>query len=325
MKQRLQVAVLIVFLLALIGTIYAVRTLPAEELTPGAYERLRTEVVARTLDTDPRATLDWLMRKAERDERVLRSCHALVHEIGHTAYEKYGDVAEALTYRDEVCGSGYIHGIIESYIEEVGYTDGVLEALCEKSTDATDRANCFHGAGHGLMYYTGNSLPESLAACDSLKNTSDQLRCAEGVFMENFGSDAIFHPSEYVDTVDTNAICRAQMGSIHKGACYFYAPLYYLNLHSRAYDEAFALCENVEPGYQRTCVKGTASRVTKENIFRISYAEAICARQGDMRFSCAEGIGSYHFTHYSDKEKTRALCASLRPEFRDSCEKTLSP
>lgn len=325
MKNRIRIALLILALLALIGTLYAVRSFPSEELTPEAYERLRQEVVARTRDTDPRTTLDWLTRKASRDERVLRSCHALVHEIGHTAYEKYGDVARALTYRDEICGSGYIHGVIESYIDEVGYEDGVLEALCEKSIDPADRANCFHGAGHGLMYYTGNSLPESLAACDSLSRAADRLRCAEGVFMENFGSDAIYHPSEYVDAADQHAICRAQRGPGHKGPCYFYAPLYYLNQHSRAYDDAFSLCADAEAEYQSTCVKGTASRVTKENIFRISYAENLCAKQGEFRRACAEGIGSYHYTHYSSPEKTRLMCESLRTEFREPCMRTLSP
>ena len=61
-------------------------------------------------DEDPRVALDRLREEIETNYALLRSCHPLVHDIGHAAYEKYGDVGEALKYRDEVCNSAVCTG-----------------------------------------------------------------------------------------------------------------------------------------------------------------------------------------------------------------------
>ena len=85
------------------------------ELTNEEYEEVRSEFFALLNDVNPKSALIYLRERIKTDNALLRSCHALVHEIGHESYEKYGDFAKAMAYQDEICNSGYLHGVIESH------------------------------------------------------------------------------------------------------------------------------------------------------------------------------------------------------------------
>jgi hypothetical protein len=52
----------------------------------------------------------------EKDKRIHKECHGFVHAIGNYSIKKYGDLAVALGYQDDLCGSGDIHGTIEEYL-----------------------------------------------------------------------------------------------------------------------------------------------------------------------------------------------------------------
>ncbi|MDP9478057.1 MAG: cupredoxin domain-containing protein, partial [Actinomycetota bacterium] len=90
----------------------------AEEPRDARYEKRKGELIALMREKNPRVALDRLRQEIETDDELSRSCHSLVHEIGREAYEEYGDVGEAMKYRDEVCNSGYLHGIIETKFSE---------------------------------------------------------------------------------------------------------------------------------------------------------------------------------------------------------------
>lgn len=323
LKRRLWTVALIVSVTTGVAVVLVLHLTPAGALSTADYNQLESHFSELVRTQDPGVALQELDEQSKLHESVLRSCHQLVHAIGHEAYEKYGDVAVALSFRNEVCGAGYVHGVIETYIETVGYSKTRLADMCNSYTIGPDRANCYHGAGHGLMYYSGNDVPVSLAACDSLPQVNDRLRCSEGVFMENFESDEIFHPSEFVDGENSFGICRAQSKSYQKGTCYFYAPHYYLRTHPSQYQTMFEKCITAEPAFVSTCIKGTASRVAKENTKRISYLDWMCSKQKNNEMSCAEGLGSYHYTQYGDAEKTRDFCSALRPAYHSACTKTL--
>jgi len=296
----------------------ALRYSPVHGLTEEKYKQMEAHLLAVTREGGPNAALSELETLLEGSEEVLQSCHRLVHAIGHEAYETYG-ITRALEHSDEACGAGYTHGVIEAYIEEVGYTKTRLAELCEQYPVGKNRDNCFHGVGHGLMYYHGNNLPEALATCNELGTHRDRLRCTEGTFMENFESDEVFHPSDFVNKEDIFDACRTQKLAYQKGACYFYAPLYFLNSHPRQYETMFKLCGSAEPDFLPTCIKGAASRVTKDTIRRIHYVEWLCSKQTGQEKACASGIGSYHFTQFGDEAKTRSMCDSLRPDYQSAC------
>jgi hypothetical protein len=322
LKRKLSLIFFILLVIALAVAFFIYQNSPVEPLSPEAYKELEARLIALVESEDPRAALHALQAEIDRSESVLRSCHGLVHEIGHEAYEKYGDVAKAFSYRDEICGAGYIHGVIESYMDEKGFEESELSSICT-SYVGEDRDNCFHGVGHGLMFYTRNDVPASITSCHALADIKARMRCAEGVFMENFESDDVFHLSEYVDDHDLFSICRSQKEIYQKGACYFYAPLYYLNQHERDYADMFALCREAEAPYISTCIKGTASRVTKENIERPSLIFSYCMKQRGYEGACVEGIGSYFYTHYGDKTKVKELCSQVAKDYISACTSTL--
>lgn len=313
---------LILLAVALSVAFYLYRNSPVEPLSPEAYKELEARLVALVEEEDPRVALNTLQAEIDRSESVLRSCHGLVHEIGHEAYEKYGDIAKAFSYRDEICGAGYIHGVIESYMDEKGFEESELSTICS-SYEGEDRDNCFHGVGHGLMFYTRNDVPTSVSSCHALTDTKARIRCAEGVFMENFESDDVFHLSEYADTENLFGICREQKEIYQKGACYFYAPIFYLNEHERKYPDMFALCREAETPYITTCISGTASRVTKENIQRPSLVFSYCMKQKGYEGACVEGMGSYYYTHFGDPKKVEELCTQVAKDYISACTRTL--
>jgi hypothetical protein len=78
----------------------------SEEKRDPRYEKKKDELVALMKRENPRMALDRLRMEIEKDDALSRSCHSLVHEIGREAYREYGDVGEAMKYRDEVCNSG---------------------------------------------------------------------------------------------------------------------------------------------------------------------------------------------------------------------------
>ena len=147
----------------------------------------------------------------ETDEALLRSCHPLVHDIGHAAYEKYGDVAEAMKYQNEVCNSGYLHGIIERRFEESDDILADVNSMCDPYRRGSYLGwQCYHGLGHGVMFYTSNDLPRSLEMCDALERDFDRSNCANGVFMENFSADQKLHVSDYLKESDPFYPCAEQ-------------------------------------------------------------------------------------------------------------------
>lgn len=311
---------LLLILAAVAAILIQGRHITVSSMSENEYAYLRDRFVATVDQEDPRAALNQLRSQSANDQRVLKSCHALVHEIGHAAYEKFDDVAMALAYQDEICGAGYTHGVIESYIAKVGYSVERLKSLCENYT-GKDRANCYHGVGHGLMDYSGNNIPASLQACDQMPLPEDRIRCDEGLYMEYFDGDKNVHPTKQDE--ELFAACKEDNKPYQKGACYFYAPLKYLNEHPGAYDDMFATCRDAEEGYVATCIKGAASRITKENIKNISFVSWMCTKQAKHQRACAEGIGSYYYTHYGDPEKVRGMCEALPKDYPAACMRSI--
>lgn len=321
-KDKLHIKVIIGIVIlsgACVMILYAWRQ-PIKILSPEQYGMVRDRLVEMVTTQDPRKALDELTRLTQSDEAVLRSCHGLVHEIGDAAFERYHDVGQALTYRDEICGSGYLHGVIETYLASSTDIQAALRVVCSGYADRLERASCYHGVGHGLMFYSNNFVPGSLMQCDAYPESESRVRCAEGVFMENFNTDQKYHPSDYLDTTDPLSLCRSQSQKYQRAVCTFYAPLFYLSIHVGKYDQAFSWCKDSAGDFVDSCIKGTASRITKENINRIPYVEGLCAKL-EIRYQtqCASGIGSYHLTHYADSTKTESMCLTLRKDFQYPC------
>jgi hypothetical protein len=278
-----------------------------------SYDRV-SQGIAQTISKEGvQATFAYVRRELDADPSLADTCHGLSHEIGKSAFEKEG-LEKALLYEDDLCGSGYVHGVIETYLEDVPDVDAVLPTICPP-----DAAKCFHGIGHGLMDRSRNDLPGSLATCEKFSKNFQRIQCAEGVFMENYESDQENHHSEYLKTEDPYFPCHGQT-KIHEGVCAFYAPRYYLKLHPRAYSEAIAWCNEVPEGPRDACFKGIGDTVMKQNINDPKYAESVCMTVGeDKRHYCIRGLASYYIVHHASSKKGKEMCTLLQSENQAEC------
>ncbi len=271
---------------------------------------------------DPRAALAELQRRMDTDPYVFKNCHEMAHEIGHEAYKKYGDFMTALKYQDVTCGDGYLHGVIEERFMHVKDIYAELKQVCGKYGTKADR--CYHGVGHGLMYYTNNDLPKALKICEMYAGRA-RKRCYEGAFMENFISDPDAHPSKYLDSANPMFPCP-QEATVYKPFCYFYAPYYFLRLHTDDYTAAISWCDTAELGYVDACTRGVGSLAMKYNIQNPKQVETICDTATDKKAeqSCISGMASYYLTFWGTIKKLQEMCKSLESDDQPDCKAPIS-
>ena len=270
---------------------------------------------------DPGVALATLEDAMSVNPPLADDCHSLVHEIGHAAYEKYGDFSNALSYHNEVCISGYMHGVIESAFSE---TDNVFESMklfCGAYPSGKFLSwQCYHGIGHALMYYTNNDILQSLDFCDVYTEPFMQATCSNGVFMENFASDTELHPSAFLNPDDPALLCR-NVDEAKKGDCYLYAVKYYLKNNNENYESAFKWCTTVEEPFIQNCVSGIGGEAIKTNISNHTYAETLCnsAPTNEYRRFCIDGMLGLYLSHTGSLTEGKGFCKNLSPLNQDAC------
>lgn len=284
-------------------------------------EQYRTYFLDIVDRKDPYKALQELARRMKTDRVVFKECHALAHEIGHRAYKKYQDFNKALEYQDSVCSDGYLHGVIEYRFARATDLLKEMGTVCGKYAD--DTARCYHGVGHGLMFATSNDLPRALKMCDTYDSASPRTRCYEGVFMENFLSNDALHPSRYRDEKDPFSPCPV-LASDYKTVCYFYAPIYFLELHEDDYAAALDWCDTAETGFKSACAKGVGSLAMKYHADDPNFVQQVCsnAKKGQSEF-CIDGMVSYFLTFHDRIKDANDLCGSMEKQYVPMCEKAV--
>ena len=295
----------------------------ATPVVSGVDEALRQELLLLAADQNPRVALRRLEALIRQDRTVLRHCHAIAHEIGRAAYDRYGTFGEAMRYQSEVCNSGYMHGIIEQQFSRPAALVSVMRSLCEDYPQGKYmRWECHHGLGHGVMFYSANNLPRALKLCESLEDGA--ITCINGAFMENFNTDQKVHPSRYLRAEDPFYPC-AEQEARYKSECYIYAPTYYLSLHPDEYAAALTWCETAEPGHQATCAVGVGSQAIKENMSDPPFVEAMCeSGRADLAGSCIHGIAGLAINHFGALAPARDVCQQLKAPNRERCLGTVN-
>ncbi|HEV7423700.1 MAG TPA: hypothetical protein VGO21_00765 [Candidatus Paceibacterota bacterium] len=266
---------------------------------------------------DPNAALHELQRRMDTDPYVFKNCHAMAHEIGHAGYKKYNDFAVAMSYQDATCSDGYLHGVIEERFAGVTDIYGEMKKVCLNYTALAGR--CYHGVGHGIMFYTANDLPKALTICGTYAESMPRGRCYEGVFMENFISGTKAHPSSYLDPKNPMYPCPSEPG-VYKSYCYFYTPYYFLRLNNNDYTAAIKWCASAEPGYQNICVRGVGSIAMKFSIKDPKSVEKICNTAiGSIKAACIDGMVSYYLTFTGNFNKVKKMCTTLELQNQTAC------
>lgn len=276
------------------------------------------ETIAKT--ESPRAALDELNLIASSNGEIAGLCHGLAHEIGHAAFERFGFTG-ALAVQDDVCGSGYLHGIIE---EELSHHAKDFRKHFKTLCNEND-PRCFHGLGHGLMFVTENDLPEALKLCRTLSLPFQRIQCDEGVFMENFEADSLAHPSLYLYPADPYRTCRSQR-TAERDICTFYFPRYFLQKYQNGFATLTSFCLTLPELFQKACTKGTGSAAMKAMILEPEKALEICNAMPDTaQRNCIAGLLSYRIVHYASIAETRSFCAEyLMPDWKTVCLRSLA-
>ena len=292
----------------------------SEEPVGERYGEVKDELIALVRDENPKVALDRLWAETETDAALLDSCHPLVHEIGRAAYEKYGDFGEAMKYQDEGCEAGYFHGVIETRLSKSDDVFADMETMCDPYPWGSFVSwQCYHGLGHGVMYFTANDLPRSLEMCDVFREASTQFACTNGVFMENFSADQKLHLSAYLKEDDPFYPCMEQ-AKRHKQNCYRYAPYYWLNVNDNDYVGALEWCEGAEAGFGATCAKGVGAQTMRRHISDPKFVESTCAKgKAGQTAPCIEGMVSMYISHHSSLGPARTLCEQLEAPNRPAC------
>lgn len=290
------------------------------------YIKAKSEYQEILLKKSPREALLKLREDIQKDKKLSSSCHSLVHELGHAAFLKYKDIGKALSFQDEICNSGYIHGVIESYFNSSKDIFETIQTVCKDyPPDKFITWQCHHGIGHGLMYYTDNNLPKSLELCNTLGGENASA-CINGVFMENFNVDQKIHTSKFLKEEDFLYPCNSSLvEKKNKSDCYVYAPSYYLSLHPTRYENALVSCQNAEESHRNVCFLGVGMQAMKENIENPLFVQDLClkAPKGQVN-SCMGGAIGLYINHFGGVSEAKELCKTLDKPFQEFCHNIVS-
>lgn len=278
---------------------------------PGAYDQTREAVLAVLAASGPADALAELDRLIQVDPSVSGICHAVAHDLGHASLAMVGgDASLALNDRDDVCGGGYTHGVIEIALGASTNVKRDLLTICAPAQDGS----CFHGVGHGLMFATDMNPRKALKLCDLAPSWTLAHRCAEGVYMQLFSGDiAAAHAAgaDLPTLVEARAECSTTR-TTYAANCWFYAPNVWLAQNPDDFLGAMDWCRGAdgEVGLA-TCIRGTGSRAVKYHPDDLSIAESVCATAGANRRDCVGGMASYWSVHWKGEVPRSDLCERL--------------
>jgi hypothetical protein len=265
-----------------------------------------------------RETLIQLQNEMKSNKKLENSCHPIVHTIGQKAYSELQSVPDALYYQDTVCNSGYTHGVLESYFASLDDITSDVGRVCDSSKTDFHMWQCFHGIGHGFMFFTNNDLPTSLAYCGDF-STKKADACANGVLMENFGGDGTIHASQYADMNGPNSPCL-EIDTTFVIDCYVYAPTFYLLNNTDNYVGAIEWCDSAPIDYVDSCARGVGGQLMKDFITEIETVNSICKSLTQARArNCYEGASSFAIFYYGDNQLAKETCGKFE-DYLGLCE-----
>lgn len=250
-------------------------------------------------------------------------CHPLLHELGHAAYVYYGGYTKAIVYQNELCDSGYTHGVLESYLSSGPDITQALQNACNSTMSVFNQWQCYHGLGHGVMLVSMENIARSTALCGTLPTPFSQDACVNGVFMQHFvvtdheGSVPKTNPTSLKD-------CAAQP-SMYKPVCYNYAPSAYLTVFSGQYASAFKWCHTAEAAYVPTCIGGIGSQAMKEHITHAGAVQQICDMAGtSYAGDCINGAAGMDVYFHGSAAPATALCQNQFKAYQTICTSAIS-
>jgi hypothetical protein len=278
------------------------------------YEQTRDDLVAELRRDGGAAALAHLGRLEFENPRISGLCHAIAHDLGQAAIAAAGgNVSKVLNDRDDVCGGGFTHGVVEVVLGSSTHPEKDLLSICAPKQDGS----CFHGVGHGAMFATGMNVRASLKLCDLVPTQLLAARCGEGVFMQRFTPNAAgAHMSTSAAAGKPMALDQVQgmcdaTRAPYSASCWFYSPTLWLTAHPEDFIGALRWCEESDAELGRTlCTKGLGSRTIKYHPDDPTVGARVCAQAVNVD-SCLQGMGGYWSVHWRGEQTASDVCDKL--------------
>lgn len=277
------------------------------------YTESRDELLALQQEKGSAEALEELDARSRANAELGGVCHAIAHDLGHAALQLAGGKpGKALTVRNDVCGGGFTHGVIEDALSTSKSPARDLLRICAPKQDGS----CFHGVGHGVMFATGLDVAKSIDLCELAPSPTLSVRCGEGVFMQLFSADvAGGHAAgkgANAETVDTARGTCSRIRMPYAGACWFYTPTLWLAEHPDDFTGAMGWCANAPSNFGRElCAKGVGSRTIKYHPDDPTIGARVCAVAGELMDDCLAGMGSYWSVHHKGMRPANDVCSRL--------------
>ncbi|MBI2610368.1 hypothetical protein HYW60_00315 [Candidatus Kaiserbacteria bacterium] len=276
------------------------------------------------------AAFNDLKARYPKNSYIVAQCHPLTHVIGRESALKFENVSDAYAEGDSFCWSGYYHGVLETFLSEVGRENLVAEInnICAgiegKKRYSFDYYNCVHGLGHGLMAITETELFQSLDYCDLLRGDWEQRSCASGVFMENVIVDNLNHFTKYLKPEEPLYPCTASPEK-HKETCYLMQTSYILKMNNGDFADTFAWCRKVEGAYRATCFQSLGRDASGRTSSDVAASKRLCLLGADHfeRSNCVVGAVKDFISYFHSDREAEQFCAALEePELIEICRST---
>ena len=271
------------------------------------------------------AAFDVLAAAYDADTSFASTCHAVTHDLGKAAYEKFHRTGKFdLTNKVAYCGFGFYHGFIDALLVETkDYAEA--RAFCRAAGEefpypiGVAERNCYHGIGHGIT--DGNDprlwgsaveiAAPGLVLCDQVA-TSTLLRghCYSGVFN---GLAAVMTERKFKLDVggDPYALCETHTyTSLMKERCYTQFNAHVYSFANSNFTKALAVGMSVaNPEYRLVAIHSVARfavhdidlHTSDEAARRIS--SACNSLAAPYRFECIAGIIQGVFTYGTPNEE----------------------
>ena len=274
--------------------------------------------VALVKEKGIKAAFADLKDRYQKNSYVVAQCHPITHVIGREAALKFDTPGEAYVQGDGFCWSGYYHGVLETFLEEIGRQnlpqeiDHVCDGIEGKNRYSFDYYNCVHGLGHGVMAVTQTELFQSLDYCELLTGAWEQKSCASGVFMENVIVDNLNHFTKYLKPEEPLYPCTASPEKF-KETCYLMQTSYILKVNGGNFPDTFAWCRKAEKPYRATCFQSLGRDVSGRTASNAAESKRLCLLGADYfeRSNCVIGAVKDFISYFHSDKEAKVFCASL--------------
>ncbi len=272
----------------------------------------------------PRLVMEKLYRDA--DEGLTGVCHNAAHSIGNKAFALFGPAA--FSAGNELCHSGYYHGVMEKFIEQEGVDNitQLLADMCDPLPTPFAQFQCYHGAGHGILGYLENGLPAALKKCKELA-AAHQKQCFGGVFMENItvgiAKNETRHTTAWLNN-DLHFPCNsvAQEADI-LDECYKMQTSWMLVLENGELAPVATVCTDAPPAYIGRCFESLGRDIAGRNHLNAESIKQQCdvAKKTGHYNNCIAGAVKATIAFYGTRltNQPHLLCAALSVAHKESC------